>query len=286
MRPLVFLLCALPRVIAAAETTFDEAVSKIDQRRPQQAMADLTELANRGDARAQYFLGLAYLEAKWVERDIPRALSWLQIAADGYRGSFATSASDDAREALLKVAPHVAGPDLIKADQITAGFLSAYNTTLDAAEERGRTLLMAAAKEGTTTDTSGVATGCALGSNKSRCPPPVVDSTGERCRGAFPKVEVPATIVGQEKYLRQPTYPVYARQWSWEGKVMFLSHIDSSGLVCRVTLVQDSGFPLLDRAALDAVRTWRWTPAQLNGQPVESIQTASATFLMTDLQLK
>ena len=268
--------------MATAETTFDEAFSKIDQGRTSHAVADLTELAKRGDARAQYILGLAYLKAEWVERDMAQGLSWLQIAADGYRGSFATGVSDEARESLLKVGPYADGTDLIKADRITADFLKSYNTTLDAAEERGRARLLAAASEGSTTKDPDVVAGCALDPRTIGCPKPDAASTGERCTGPFPAVQSPrprppgnrsATSLG-------PTIRSPPMDWRWEGKVIFLSHIDRSGLVCRVTLVQNSGFPLLDRAALDAVRTWRWTPALADGQLVESIQPASAEFLV------
>jgi protein TonB len=36
--------------------------------------------------------------------------------------------------------------------------------------------------------------------------------------------------------------------------------------------------PLLDEAALDAVRQWRYTPTLLNGTPVPVIVTATVNF--------
>jgi len=36
--------------------------------------------------------------------------------------------------------------------------------------------------------------------------------------------------------------------------------------------------PLLDQAALDAVRQWRYTPTQLNGEPVALIMTVTVSF--------
>ena len=38
--------------------------------------------------------------------------------------------------------------------------------------------------------------------------------------------------------------------------------------------------PLLDQAALDAVREWRYTPPTLNGAPIEVIMTATVTFAL------
>jgi protein TonB len=39
-----------------------------------------------------------------------------------------------------------------------------------------------------------------------------------------------------------------------------------------------SGHPLLNQAALDAVKQWRYRPTLLNGEPVEVITTVTVTF--------
>ncbi|OLE97072.1 MAG: hypothetical protein AUG75_12635 [Cyanobacteria bacterium 13_1_20CM_4_61_6] len=39
-----------------------------------------------------------------------------------------------------------------------------------------------------------------------------------------------------------------------------------------------SGHPLLNQAALDAVKQWRYRPTMLNGEPVEVITTVTVTF--------
>ena len=36
--------------------------------------------------------------------------------------------------------------------------------------------------------------------------------------------------------------------------------------------------PLLDQAALSAVRQWRYTPTRLNGEPVAVIMTVTVNF--------
>jgi len=36
--------------------------------------------------------------------------------------------------------------------------------------------------------------------------------------------------------------------------------------------------PMLDRAALEAVQHWRYTPTRLNGQAVPVIMTVTVTF--------
>jgi protein TonB len=37
---------------------------------------------------------------------------------------------------------------------------------------------------------------------------------------------------------------------------------------------------MLDQAALEAVRQWRYTPTLLNGQPVEVVMTVTVTFTL------
>lgn len=41
-----------------------------------------------------------------------------------------------------------------------------------------------------------------------------------------------------------------------------------------------SGHPLLNQAALDAVRQWRYRPTMLNSEPVEVITTVTVTFTL------
>ena len=60
-----------------------------------------------------------------------------------------------------------------------------------------------------------------------------------------------------------------------------LAHVDRSGYVCRVTLVNGSGIGEVDHAVLNAVRFWRLAPAQSGGEPVESLFRGGVEFRMT-----
>jgi protein TonB len=53
--------------------------------------------------------------------------------------------------------------------------------------------------------------------------------------------------------------------------------VNQNGEVTGAT-VKTSVAPLLDAAALAAVRQWRYTPALKNGQPVEVIITVTVSF--------
>jgi len=50
--------------------------------------------------------------------------------------------------------------------------------------------------------------------------------------------------------------------------VSLLIHVSARGVPQDVVIANSSGAALLDRAARNAVRRWRFTPAQLRGNPV------------------
>lgn len=67
-----------------------------------------------------------------------------------------------------------------------------------------------------------------------------------------------------------PEYPAHERALGREGHVLVRVQLDARGVVLAVELAQPSPFPGLNRAALRAVRGWRFAPASENGQPVAS----------------
>jgi len=52
--------------------------------------------------------------------------------------------------------------------------------------------------------------------------------------------------------------------------------IDQYGAVPEARVLRS--VPLLDQAAVDAARQWRFEPAHLNGRPVPVIMTATVSF--------
>ena len=67
-----------------------------------------------------------------------------------------------------------------------------------------------------------------------------------------------------------PVYPTLAQQMHVEGAVQLQANISKEGNITSIKVL--SGDPLLTRAAVDAVRQWKYKPYQLDGQPLE-IQT-------------
>jgi protein TonB len=59
-----------------------------------------------------------------------------------------------------------------------------------------------------------------------------------------------------------PAYPLAAKRRGEEGKVVLRVQVGPDGRAGDVVIAASSGFPLLDEAALAAVRGWRFVPAR------------------------
>jgi protein TonB len=75
----------------------------------------------------------------------------------------------------------------------------------------------------------------------------------------------------------QPLYPESMRLGHKEGVVILEAVITASGEVDDVRVLKSEG-SVLDRAASDAVRQWRYRPATLNGRAVSVYLTVTVTF--------
>jgi protein TonB len=73
-----------------------------------------------------------------------------------------------------------------------------------------------------------------------------------------------------------PAYPDIARQARVQGVVILECTISPQGRVTEVKVLR--GIPLLDQAAIDAVKQWVYTPTLLNGVPVPVIMTVTVNF--------
>ena len=63
-----------------------------------------------------------------------------------------------------------------------------------------------------------------------------------------------------------------------QGVVIMEATIDVCGSVTDVRVLRSN--PLLDEAAVDAVRQWKYTPTLLNGEPVPVIITVTVNFTL------
>jgi protein TonB len=73
-----------------------------------------------------------------------------------------------------------------------------------------------------------------------------------------------------------PVYPQIAKTAHISGTVVLHAIIAKDGTIQELQFV--SGPPLLMRAAMDAVKQWRYKPTLLNTQPVQVDTTITVIF--------
>ena len=128
----------------------------------------------------------------------------------------------------------------------------------------------------------------AVPSDPYEAAPSVIDGTFIATVGPAPTIappeprEVPPVRVGgtitrpSRVHEVAPSYPAVARAARIEGTVILEAVIDNDGTVRDVRVLRS--VPLLDQAATDAVRQWRFTPTLLNGEAVPVVMTVTVTF--------
>lgn len=101
-------------------------------------------------------------------------------------------------------------------------------------------------------------------------PPPKPTQTRIRVGGAVQAASLTHQV--------QPIYPQIAKTAHVSGTVVLHAIIAKDGTIQQLEYV--SGPPLLMRAAMDAVREWRYRPTLLNGEPVEVDTTVQVVFTL------
>ncbi|HET9272232.1 MAG TPA: TonB family protein [Vicinamibacterales bacterium] len=79
----------------------------------------------------------------------------------------------------------------------------------------------------------------------------------------------------------KPVYPQAAQDAKVQGVVILEVVIDTTGGIRDAKVLRS--IPMLDQAALDAVKQWRFTPTLLNGAPQEVIMTVTMSFTLGGL---
>jgi TonB family protein len=96
-----------------------------------------------------------------------------------------------------------------------------------------------------------------------------------------PAHEGPANPIFSEQsilMIQNPIYPERAKKEGWEGTVVLEVFIDSQGRPERVAINRSSGFAVLDQAAREAVKNWRFRPAQWGGRHIASTGRVPIVF--------
>lgn len=77
-----------------------------------------------------------------------------------------------------------------------------------------------------------------------------------------------------------PRYPMDSRRAREQGTVVLSVLLATDGRVSEISVARSSGFFRLDRAALDAVRDWRWSPLVRDGSPVMARGIVTIPFVL------
>jgi periplasmic protein TonB len=99
-------------------------------------------------------------------------------------------------------------------------------------------------------------------------PPPPASAKPRRVGG---DIQAPALISRVE-----PNYPPVAVSGKITGTVILEATVDEAGAVTAVSVLRS--LPVLDQAAVKAVRQWRYQPLVLNGKPEPFILVVTVTF--------
>lgn len=80
----------------------------------------------------------------------------------------------------------------------------------------------------------------------------------------------------------RPAYPMAARRRKMQGLVLLSVLVGTDGRPHGVVVKHSSGFEILDEAALQAVRGWRFAPGSRGGRPVEASVDVPIRFSLSD----
>ena len=102
-------------------------------------------------------------------------------------------------------------------------------------------------------------------------PPPAADPPAQGPIRLHSGIVPPRKIVNVP-----PVYPALARSAHIQGVIVLDAVIDTDGTVTAVRVLRP--LPILDEAAVEAVRQWKYTPALANGRPVAVVMTVTINF--------
>jgi len=75
-----------------------------------------------------------------------------------------------------------------------------------------------------------------------------------------------------------PIYPRIARESGWEGTVLVRVAVQPDGSPGLIKVRKSSGHEVLDKAAIEAVKKWKFSPAKDGNIPVRSVVEIPINF--------
>jgi protein TonB len=92
---------------------------------------------------------------------------------------------------------------------------------------------------------------------------------------------VPYDTPPEPKYWFKPKYPDIARQAGIEGMVILKLLVDTDGAVLKVQVLK-SLHPALDQAAVEAAKSWQFSPARQRDKPVRVWVSFPVNFILKE----
>jgi len=180
------------------------------------------------------------------------------------------------RYALIAPAPPPVAPTLREAHSATSGVTAAH--PLSAPSYEPRTMPTDAgpaelpAPDIGHSDLSGLRGPGVPFSNGSGLPviPPPPPAVGAK------PAPISRMMEGNLIHRVQPIYPALAKQARIQGSVVLRAIINREGVIENLQAV--SGPPVLEQAAIEAVKQWRYKPYLLDGQPIEVETQVTVNF--------
>lgn len=79
-----------------------------------------------------------------------------------------------------------------------------------------------------------------------------------------------------------PAYPLAARRMGLQGRVLLNVEVLANGICGHIRIEKSSGYAMLDNAALETVKTWRFLPARQAGTSVDKWFMIPVQFSLRD----
>jgi len=79
-----------------------------------------------------------------------------------------------------------------------------------------------------------------------------------------------------------PAYPMVARRNGLQGRVVLNVEVLADGICGQINIHKSSGYAMLDNAALQTVKTWRFLPARQAGRTVDKWFMIPIQFSLKD----
>jgi len=113
---------------------------------------------------------------------------------------------------------------------------------------------------------------------------PAYNSSGNAAGEAAGSLSTPGIADAYPLYRENvpPVYPAIARIRGYEGIVLVAAEILQDGRVGNMKIRKSSGYAILDKSAIEAVKPWKFEPARKSGKPFAVWVELPIKFVLQD----